>query len=823
MKKLFSIFTLASMVALLTTFWSCESKEDNTGVIAQVTATGNADLAFPATSIGIRLNLASIESYVYVVTEGENAPAPDPEIAFAEGVKHAAKDGELFTYIYGVEGNKAYTVHFIFKVLGQGKLITQSISSKTADYTRLINIVAAERFEIKVHFKVPAGQYFRYVIVPKSDALSGDDLNKLKDGVIAQGPQTITYRDGGPTGFVDPETGKEALALVKPGGVFLVKMTYCDKDGNIRYTGGDQPSGPQQASSNQPMENGYSEECDQTYYEFSDPYARTEVIAAQPATGEGTFAIESYITELSSIFRITPPESVKKFGAVIMDIKDYDEQVAAFGEAGVMEYIQRNLRPLTGVTEISNQYRLEKGVTYRLVLIGQCDDKGDTQIRNIHDFKALESTKPAVELVVTEITDQTDGPYRVRFNVKAPNKDCFAAKYILNYVKEVEAMIGSGMNYDLIMFEYGKPMAEELITAINSADGLDLGFDTFEDMDNRIIIGSFNTDEKVKTFHADSRSAAEAPKTKVNSSLFTDLLGTWEVTAKYHYTQLEEPQYETSTFLTTITAGPEAADPTFVENNETYETVLEWFRVQEEIKGTPKEQQRPNAIKALNVELVKYKEAAPKFAKKYSDQNRLVLNGFEFQKGGIGLGYLSSWDLFCSTTYASYDVDQLFFDYGPKLFFEIWDGDRVTLETNQRFIAPFNYHDGHYLAGGFANNTAAYGQFPVTVVDANNLVIKNETVVENLKFPFAMINGTNNMSEVIFDADITLRRVTNREAIVGKNAKKAPYAFHQSAQIETGKTLKRTKLYHRDPKSIKAPLSSSTSSIAIPFFKGIAK
>ena len=120
-----------------------------------------------------------------------------------------------------------------------------------------------------------------------------------------------------------------------------------------------------------------------------------------------------------------------------------------------------------------------------------------------------------------------------------------------------------------------------------------------------------------------------------------------------------------------------------------------------------------------------YKSEATRYAGKYRGQNRLV--GLRFDAAHE---YMSAWDLFCDLDYSAYDTEELFYDYGPKLFLEISKGengkDKLELTADQSCVAPVSvWKNYEVLFVGY--NSAVYdnaplGHFPVTVSSDKNTI-----------------------------------------------------------------------------------------------------
>lgn len=505
MKK--ALLTLA-LLCFIASLCACQPKDDTIGSVAVVTKLEKGDENFLATSLGFKLNVASIESYVYQVEEGENPVTPDPAIMFAStNKKDTIADGEHTVYIYGVEGAKTYTVHFAFRIAGTDKYIAHSIVTSTHAYTRLINVMTADRFEIKIQFNAADSQYFKYVICDRTNynADGESDIAKLNKGVLKKGSQIITHKDNEPTEFKNPHNGQTLNAVVKPGASFVVLMAYCDQNGKINFVINDTTQqAPARISPIKPNEKSYSDTCSDKGYSFVDKYAKVTLVSSKPLVGVGEFAIDKQIKELSAKFLISPPVSVTKYTATIMSRFDYNKQIAALTEDGINEWIHRTGTKMEGPQMISNSERLKKDSTYKLIIIGECDQTGETQIQSISDFVPLVSRKEEVVLEIVDITPAGTAANKIVYNVKAPSRDCDSILYMISPVDKIESLLALGMTYDDIILKWGKvPQSSNWADLINSESGLDITLDDLEQTDNRFIIASFNIEERIKVYTKD--------------------------------------------------------------------------------------------------------------------------------------------------------------------------------------------------------------------------------------------------------------------------------------------------------------------------------
>ena len=157
MRKLYRCLFLLSTVVLAGGMWSCSDDNDEPGTNGGDFTLGveapSSDAVF-ATSATFKLSTKGAESYVYKVVEGANAAEPEPVVAYAEAQENGtvvAVTGDTDeALVAGLEGNKTYTVFFIFKVGNEYKIYSQKIN--TPEYSQRVTVISTDMFSIKLFF-----------------------------------------------------------------------------------------------------------------------------------------------------------------------------------------------------------------------------------------------------------------------------------------------------------------------------------------------------------------------------------------------------------------------------------------------------------------------------------------------------------------------------------------------------------------------------------------------------------------------------------------------------------------------------------------------
>ena len=303
-------------------------------------------------------------------------------------------------------------------------------------------------------------------------------------------------------------------------------------------------------------------------------------------------------------------------------------------------------------------------------------------------------------------------------------------------------MINQGYTYEELLSWYGGDLSEEDVQAINSDEGLTICISSMEDMESTLIIGAMNEEEGMTIYTGVARSAELPALEPVNSSLFEDLKDEWTARIIQKHTEtlwMSDENFENwwtvdttwvDTTYTTISLGNsfDNSPEVFGEDNEYYSVVYDNHYYKALENGATEEQADEYAKEQVEAQFALYKEAAAKYENKYKGQNYLL---------GLGLDalhpYATPWDLFCSSDYVAYDVEEIFYAYGPKLFFQVQEGDQLALlgDATVTYLPPvagWNYYDVLLMGYNpiYANEGMYYtGSYPVEISeDKNTLVIK---------------------------------------------------------------------------------------------------
>lgn len=294
-------------------------------------------------------------------------------------------------------------------------------------------------------------------------------------------------------------------------------------------------------------------------------------------------------------------------------------------------------------------------------------------------------------------------------------------------------MINDGNTYEDLIASYGEYLSEEDVQAINSDEGLNISIYSMDDMESTLLIGAFNEEEGMTVYTGVSRSAElpVLPEAPAYNELASSLKGEWtariiQQKSEYSWETFEYTYYVDTTY-TTLTLGEsfDNSPEVFDENHEAYSNVYDSHYVNAIEHGATEGEAEAYAKEQVAAQFAEYKALASKYENKYKNQNYIL---------GLGLAdahtFATPWDLFCASNYVAYDVEELFYAYGPKLFFQVQqDGSLYLLGDANIMVLPpvaaWGYYEFVVVGNNPANENNPYnGAFPVEKVDDDTYLIK---------------------------------------------------------------------------------------------------
>ena len=631
------------------------------------------------------------------------------------------------------------------------------IEFETLDNTKLLNVVDITPFSFKFQVNMPDTADWVMALVDRDIYeqmkmfFGQSDAGFLESigNVHCKGPQTIEIKDGDywytETDWDGTPVG-DMVYTVKPGSAYVLLisaayygevpnaypityrwMPYCEYDFDDDYV--DDDMGVMSEGMNL---GDYSEKCNDPGVKFTHEYAKQCFWTDAPQQAAQGVDVELVkLTERTAIFEMYPPEDCLSYHVLPLADEDYAMLVGMVGEAGIQAYVLNNGLPMAGGNEYTMS-GLVVGAKYHMMVTGLFEEKGAVQSFYHDTFSPQVSTLPVPQLVVTDVPEKNTHD-KVYFNIKCPTKDATAVKYIANYVKDWIPELNSGYSYNDMVEMYGQLLAEEELVQVNSDAGYELYYTSYEDVATRLAVIAYNSDEKAgDAAWADSKAAGLPAKTKVESTLYADLEGDWVLnywdTQSYLSSENSNKTGKYRQFQTTITTNPDFGPATFEEwkNDASYEFVLG------ALGG--------NEARVKNL-FNEYKAVAAYHKEKYASQNQIVSVNFPcgYYVKADKQNVFTPWDLFTSEYYSAYDNFELFYDFGPKVFFEVKDANTIVLKSDMAGIAPLESFDGtYYMVGvGKKGTTLQYlleCEFPVTISEDKNTLTVNPVEVDGVSY-----------------------------------------------------------------------------------------
>ena len=772
MKRNYRNLFMVGLLAFAACFTGC--KEDE-GPTVDITVNGSEEFAeeIRSTSASFTIKTSGVEAVAYLVEEGSVAESTkDAAVVYAE----AEEDGRVVTVadnapttinVYSLEGGKEYTVFFVYTK--EGKLVFKSKVFTTPAYDRLITVVESRKDGFKFHFNVPDTMHYKYALLPTEQYNSfrasyrADDITFLSDGILLKGPQTIDY-----TSEQDWYEEGDGGFFIHPGSAFTLMIGQCDAEGNVLnnlgwveedeeyeedYWDGEaydpEADATRAGSASAPRMGGYTEEP--WYDDYMYPtglYARQNLLAALEMVESKVDVQLVGKTERRIKIRCTADDDVQ-YVVAPFEKNQYNELVNLVTEDAIastlLEYFGSEQYSGTLDFEIDeNWFYPEVDSTYIISVVGVYADDASVISHDTLHVTLTKSTLPAAEVVITGCENPYGDPTPnlVWFNIKSVGETpVFAAKHIANYTKDVVKELSYGFTYADLITYYGGELSEEDVQAINSDEGLYLSLYSLEDAENTLIVAAYNEEESEAIYTGVSRAAALPAQPEVSSTLFEDLKGDWtarviRVKSEYDY---EIWDYVTSidTVYSTISLGgnfdnsPEAFD----NSHEAYETIYNDYFMSALDKGASEEEAAVAAEKRVAEQFAEYKKMVTKYEEKYKGQNYIL---------GLGLEeahtFATPWDLFCSPEYSAYDAEDLFYAYGPKLFFQVQQDGSLSLLGDANIlslppVAAWGWYE-FVLAGNNPEDPSVFysGAFPVEVSDDKNTLVIKGVEEQGMKF-----------------------------------------------------------------------------------------
>ena len=443
-----------------------------------------------------------------------------------------------------------------------------------------------------------------------------------------------------------------------------------------------------------------------------DIFYKTTHTPKRPVSTAGLTTELTDITSTSVNIKTVPDSSVVNYYILVRDKAWSDSIIANQGEsmlATLVAYPSAGSWNLTGANE-DVWSGLNPNTEYICHILVN-DNKG-AQALSLVPFTTLEATSSAA-VVEASLEPAAENGY-CTLNLNLYSADAASVKFAFNTKADVDD-VREKYNYsDSDIAEmYGMSLSAEQVEAIRTT-GLTLKQeDLFPEVEYVALVSVKNA-EKTETMKVISTTTPAKPvPARVESDLFTSLLGEWEVS--YSLIQFNNVAVSIKGAKVTIAAGTD-------DNSADY----------------------------------------------YRSHNRLVVQGWPFNVWGDGthdpMPYYSPADLKKENSYWANNPQLAERDCGPKIFFEVAEGGVVTVPSS-KYEYFYNWsEDGemNFFGADTTNGWTAPATFPVTIsADGNTITIGASVPVEQfgngIYRPAVFRYGIEPWA--VATSDITLKRV----------------------------------------------------------------
>lgn len=606
-----------------------------------------------------------------VVRSGYEAPAVDEWFS----ANTVSVEDKLEITVNNLSDDSEYTLYAILRAgaAGFSNPVTLDFATPDDGQQNPIDVINVTYSSITFAIEVPGNYLFQCIDKAFVEAMGQTPESYISTpgiGIPSSGEQTIDWVDGGVFNTYDMRVREDSDYYI------IVAIT----DGNYNITG--------------------------------DIYVESLRTPKRPES-QAALQIElSDITSTSVNIKSTPDSTIEEYYILVRD-KEWSDEIAnnpSYGEsmlAELVKYPSAGSWCLSGANE-SVWAGLTPSTEYYCHVVA-LDNKGAQSFERIPFTTAVASSSaPQIEAAMTP--DSEMGHYKL--NLQLFSAEATSAKVAFFPTGDIVAMRTENKSDEQIVAEYGVQLNDEQIAAIRSIGHTLIMEDLFPDTEYTAII-SVRNNEQTETIKVTACKTLTMPiPTRVESDLFTTLLGNW--TVSYSLIQYNGNQVTISNAPVTIAQGVDAKSET-----------------------------------------------------DYRNQNRLVITGWPFNVSAMGeleeIPFYTPSDLMESDSYWRDYPSLAYRDYGPKIFLEIAAGDVVTVPSDRsNYFYNWSYDGTFYFFGCDVDNEfIAPTTFPVTVsADGNTLTIG--ACYSGEEFGYGVYRPSvfrGNESWAIAASDIVLKRV----------------------------------------------------------------
>ncbi|MGM9787466.1 MAG: hypothetical protein ACI3ZF_01000 [Candidatus Cryptobacteroides sp.] len=800
MKKTYFSLIIGGLFALLAS--SCQQETNVTSKPSVSLGNVTAELL----TAEVSLTTQGLTEYAYLVAVAGEELTDDPVVIFATGTTGTLVDGENKIIVRDLIPETEQQIVIAFKT-SETEFYPQVLAASftTTEYTETLTIVKTAYDGLTIHFKVPqsvkdAGNAIRYnigslpmylrakngwfsqldadmlllnaqqhmlgdtTLVYNTDNIYEEVYDPWEDGIVEKMRHT-PFVPGEPVIIMAGEFSWDDTNFTGWGNGYYNALfdfdTYYEEVGGGGF-------GPLAVDVDTPS--------DEDKY-WTGYFCRKTVVLPGPEDFDAKLDINVQLNATTGTLSITPGDNVPMF--CYLFVPDYEYEMILPLIDNNEDYLQWLITSYFGAAYLyagyssdalnivlEDEYYLEAETKYHLLVTAFGNTDGTVQHFFHETYTTSAKTEKAPEIVVTALENKTIA-YEAWFNVKCTSKNAVSAKYAANYVREFGMMLNNGYSYENLA-NMGNSFSPEEVALINSDEGLDLRFTSVPNSTTRLVVLASNSEDTANTIEEDGTALAdvttlkEDPKDKVDSPLFSELLGDWTATAflsqtGYYYD--EDGNYVNGT----IELG-ERSRKISISTGYTYpetlpESVYDLYATIE-IKR--------EEVDALYEE---FKHTVDEFNAALVGQNRLLCTGFGYETEWEDYNDTyytenSPFDLFVSDSYNGYDVESMIWDCGPKFYLEIKPDGTVVLPINDSRFYPLTLATYYTLypigigADGFISQgpDGENADFPVSVSEdyktltIGQYVYNDQSYVLNAAYfswGYAYVAGAQILSDIV--------------------------------------------------------------------------
>lgn len=443
-----------------------------------------------------------------------------------------------------------------------------------------------------------------------------------------------------------------------------------------------------------------------------DIFVATTRTPKRPTSNAGMTVELKNITSMGVTVTTTPSDSVNEYWVYVRDKVWAESIIGSYGESMLQSLVKNPTAGAWHLTAANEQVweGLAPSTEYYCMVVIRDNMEAENLI--IQEFTTTGATLAAPKVEFSMTRPSTDSYKTLSINIYS--EDATSVRLAYGTKGDFDVMRKEGHDDDYILRNEGIDISGTNLEAIRTT-GLSLKMeDLFPEVEYVALISVKNIEQTETIKGATMSTTAKPVPARVESDLFTSLLGEWEVS--YQLQQFNVQNVSINSARVTIAQGADATTE-----------------------------------------------------KRYREQNRLVVLNWPFNVTAQGVHEAPVMQspeklMNYNPDYWGAYPELAYRDYGPKIFLEIGAGDVVTVPTSRsEYLYNWSDVDGiFYFFGCDLNNKfTAPATFPVTIsADGNTLTIGAHQAGEEFSYGIyrpAVFRGSEPWAIAL--GDITLTRV----------------------------------------------------------------